>query len=800
MKKRIIQLVCLVLVLAVAFAAVPVSLKVNAAVAPKAMLAAGANHTIALKSDGTVWTWGRNDFGQLGINSTLSHKSLPTQVTGFLGSAQSIACGYSHSVILRIDGTVWTWGRNDFAQLGDGTHVAKPFPIRVPDLSNIKAVTAGTFHTTILKSDGTVWSWGWNNHGQLGDGSSISRDYPVKAQNLTDVKAIAASSYFTAALKNDGTVWTWGQNELGQLGDGTTVNKFSPTQVKVNGVPLNNIQAIAAGGAHMFAVKNDGTVWAWGGNAYGQLGIGTTTDSLFPVQIPSLSNVQEIASGGHAIALENNGMILTWGSSGFGQLGFGTIGALDAYEPSPKQVTALSNLQAITAGGLHSAAIKQDGTVWGWGYNEYGQVGNGETTPIRDSVPKKVKDSTGTGDFNVYGIAPTSVTLNYDTGSVLIGKSLTLTAMVLPTNATHKAVTWTSSNESIASVSDDGKVTAKAPGIAIITGKTINGLTDTCTVTAVEILPTSIILTPAEKTLSVGESFSIMAKLLPGTATNRRVTWSSSKTSVASVDSSGKVTAHSKGTATITAETVNGKKDTCVVTVNEVQPTSVTLNSTAKDLIVGKSFTITPTVSPSNTTNKTVTWSSSKTSVASVSSAGKVTAKAPGTATITAKTVNGKTATCKVTVHQYVSLRIGYTKAIQNGVETTIDNAGTKPILIDGRTMLPLRFVGEKMGATVNYVNSSTPITVIYGAKTVKITLGGKKMTVTENGVTKTISLDVPAQMKGGKTYIPLRAIGEALGFDVYYDSNTKIIIVNNPLMTSAIKTARLNEAKDYIK
>jgi len=188
-------------------------------------------------------------------------------------------------------------------------------------------------------------------------------------------------------------------------------------------------------------------------------------------------------------------------------------------------------------------------------------------------------------------------------------------------------------------------------------------------------------------------------------------------------------------------------------------------------------------------------------------SGGKVTTKGAGTATITAKTVNGKTATCKVTVTQqgsqpsptYVSLRIWHNRAIYNGKQTTIDNVGTRPFKIDGRAMLPIRFVSEKMGAKVTYKDDKTPIKIVYGAKTVTFLLGGKTMTVTENGNSKTVTLDVVAQKRDGKTFIPLRAIGEALGFDVYYEAKEEYILVANPKMDAATRNARLEEARKYI-
>jgi|GEM_PF-6767424 len=215
----------------------------------------------------------------------------------------------------------------------------------------------------------------------------------------------------------------------------------------------------------------------------------------------------------------------------------------------------------------------------------------------------------------------------------------------------------------------------------------------------------------------------------------------------------------------------------------------------ALDMIIGGTQTLAV-----NVPNPPVTWSSSNTKVAKVDKNGKVTAVGTGKATIKA-TSDGKTAgTSAVTVHQYVTMRLGKTIAIQNGKKTSIDNIGTKPFLISGRTMLPLRFVGEKMGGKVLYKSDSQPITLTYGNTKVEFRLGNKQMKVTTGSSSKTITLDVAAQKVGAKTYIPLRAIGQALGFDVYYEAGTEYIVVNNPKMTPAVRDARLAEARKVIK
>ena len=254
-------------------------------------------------------------------------------------------------------------------------------------------------------------------------------------------------------------------------------------------------------------------------------------------------------------------------------------------------------------------------------------------------------------------VAVTSVSLNKTSLSLTVGNASTLTATVYPTNATNKNVSWSSSNTSVATVSSSGLVTAKAAGNATITVKTEDGnKTATCAVTVSQstVSVTSVAVSPTSLSLNVGETSTLTATVYPSNATNKSVSWTSSNSTVASVDNSGVVTARATGSATITVKTLDGNKTaTCSVTVSQssVAVTSVSLNKTSLNLTVGNTSTLTATVYPSNATNKNVTWSSSNTSAATVSSSGLVTAKAAGSATITVKTVDGnKTATCSVTV------------------------------------------------------------------------------------------------------------------------------------------------------
>jgi len=332
-------------------------------------IGAGVSHTVALKTGGTVWNWGDNLYRQLGI-AGINQRLTPLQVPDLAGIT-AIAAGYVNTVALKSDGTVWNWGNNSNGQLGCGSYFAYASPVQVSGLTAVTAIAGGWYHTVARKNDGTVWAWGRNEYGQLGDGTSgTDRITPVQVSGLTGVAAISAGESYTVALKNDGTVWAWGENYYGKLGDGTsTNNRLTPVQVS----GLTGITAIAASVQHTVALKNDGTVWTWGGNYYGQLGDGSTTTRLTPVQVSELTGVTAIASGvSHTVALKNDGTVWAWGYNNYGQLGYGST----TTRLTPVQVTGLTGVTAIASGYYHTVALKNDGTVLAWGYNGYGQLGD----------------------------------------------------------------------------------------------------------------------------------------------------------------------------------------------------------------------------------------------------------------------------------------------------------------------------------------------------------------------------------------------------------------------------------------
>ncbi len=338
---------------------------------------AGSIHSVFLKNDGTVWAWGSNNYGQLGDGTTAERH---TPVSGLTGVTEiSVGSGSVHSLALKSDSTVWAWGYNYYGQLGDGTIIERHTPVPVSGLTDVITIAAGSHHSLAVKSDGTVWAWGSNQFGKLGNGTIIDSSTPVQVSDLTGVTAVAADLFHSLALKSDGTVWAWGSN-FGRLGDGTTTERHTPVQV----IGLTAVTAIAVGMNHSLALKSDGTVWAWGSNANGQLGDGTTTQSLTPVQVIGLTtDVIAIAAGSyHSLALKSDGTVWAWGSNTNGQLGDNTI----IERHTPVQVSNLTGVTAIAGGYYHSLASKSDGTVWAWGSNASGQLGDGTITESHTPV------------------------------------------------------------------------------------------------------------------------------------------------------------------------------------------------------------------------------------------------------------------------------------------------------------------------------------------------------------------------------------------------------------------------------
>ncbi len=345
-------------------------------------IAAGLTHSLFLCNGATGMSCGNNLSGNLG-DGTTTNKLTPIEVSS-ISNITAISAGAGHSIFLKNDSTVWTCGGNYYGALGDGTYVDKSNPIQVASLSGIIAISAGCNHSLFLKNDGTVWACGYNNYGQLGDGTTTTTiPLPIQLSYLNGITAISAGYEHSLFLKNDGTVWACGTNSSGELGDGTTFDKLIPVQVN----SLSGIIAITAGDDCSFFLKNDGTVWACGNSGSGELGIGSSSNIYItiPVQVNSLSGITAISNNNaHTIFLKNDGSVWACGRNNYGTLGDGTT----INKSTPVQVNSLSGIIGIAAGAEFSLFLKNDGTAWACGINGYGQLGDG--TNVNKSVPVQV--------------------------------------------------------------------------------------------------------------------------------------------------------------------------------------------------------------------------------------------------------------------------------------------------------------------------------------------------------------------------------------------------------------------------
>ena len=358
----------------------------------------GARGTIILKSDGTVWTWGANFNGKLGIGDTNPVRSVvPVEVhgagnVGYLNSVKLIMGCEFHNVAVKPDGTVWCWGWNGIGQLGNGTTNDSWTPTQtgltaIPPLTSVVKLGGRPYFTLAVKSDGTIWAWGMNQFGQMGNGTvSPFTNVPVMVSNswpggaINGPLQVTCGYQFGAALATNGTVWTWGSGSHGELGNGTTTPSYYPARV----AGLTNITAISAGWYHILALRADGTVWDWGNNSNGELGDGNSLNGLSPVQVLNVSNIVSVSGGdAHSTALAADGTIWKWGVNDVGELGNGTTN--NAPNPAPAKIltdtfgNGFSNIVMASARDYHNIAVKADGSVWMWGANDRGQCGNGTT-------------------------------------------------------------------------------------------------------------------------------------------------------------------------------------------------------------------------------------------------------------------------------------------------------------------------------------------------------------------------------------------------------------------------------------
>jgi alpha-tubulin suppressor-like RCC1 family protein len=356
-------------------------------------IAAGHHHSLALDADGKLWAWGLDSSGQIGNGSATANVTSPEKIS--YATYGAISAGWNHSLSLDAGGNLWAWGHDDHGQLGNGSASAADIttPTRVSSGTTYTAIAAGSTHSLALDSNGNVWAWGWDVYGQLGNGNASAADVTAPAQITTGTTytAITAGAIHSLAIDSDGNLWAWGWGGAGRVGNGaTTGNVTTPTQVSTG----TTYTAIAAGHTHSLAIDSDGELWAWGYDGNGQLGNGSTSidDITTPTQLSTGTTWTEITAGNnYSLALDAGGNIWAWGAASYGQLG---NGASAGNITTPLQVSTGTVYTTVAAGTYHSLALDAGGNMWAWGYDDYGQVGNGSASAANVTVPEQT--STGT--------------------------------------------------------------------------------------------------------------------------------------------------------------------------------------------------------------------------------------------------------------------------------------------------------------------------------------------------------------------------------------------------------------------
>jgi uncharacterized repeat protein (TIGR02543 family) len=398
-------------------------------------LSLGSAHSAALTSLGRVYTWGNNLYGRLG-DGTTTQRNTPVEITSQFGlnegeSISSICLGGLHSSAISSSGRVLMWGHNDYGEIGDGTVINRLAPVDITSQfslgvdETIISMSLAYSHSSAISSLGKVFTWGNNAFGRLGDGTEVNKSLPTEITSnfyLSEgdtIVHIYISGASSAALSSFGSVFTWGYNVYGKLGDGTEVKKSLPTEITSNfGLSVGEtITNISIGENHSSAISSLNRVFMWGGNAHGQLGDGTTTPRLTPIEITnkfgleSGENIDRVVSGvNHSIALSSFNRVFSWGNNEYGGLGDGTT----IQRNSPTDITEEFTLGAeeiinnIYIGNRFSSALSSEGSLFIWGYNSSGQLGDGTTTSR--STPAAISSP-----------VPTSVhleTINYASGLV----------------------------------------------------------------------------------------------------------------------------------------------------------------------------------------------------------------------------------------------------------------------------------------------------------------------------------------------------------------------------------------------
>lgn len=391
-------------------------------------ISTGGIHTIGIRDGGTLWSWGRNNSGQLGTGQNSSTINLTPKQIGTESNWSKISAGNAHNLAVKSDGTLWAWGRNSDGQIGIGSNASSfNTPQQIGTDTDWASISAGDEFSLAIKTNGTLWAWGDNFFGQLGDTSTDDRNTPVQIGLATNWAIVSAGTQHALGLKTNGELWAWGTNNTARFSSTLPAFSYTPIQMGTD----TDWSKVVAARDHGVALKTNGTFWTWGSNATGQLGDGTTVDKPSPINIASLNGALKIAKGHqHTLVIKSDGTIWSWGGNATGQLGIGTP-LMPAPSPtlSPTQENTLNNTWVyIDSKITHTAAIRSDGSLYTWGANLWGQLGDNsqvsKSSPILISCPTLATDDFDTAEIISVYPNPASATVSIRTGQNFLFSSV----------------------------------------------------------------------------------------------------------------------------------------------------------------------------------------------------------------------------------------------------------------------------------------------------------------------------------------------------------------------------------------
>lgn len=537
-------------------------------------VSAGYKYTIALKSDGTLWSWGSNSAGQLGDGTYVS-RNIPVQV-GTVNTWKNVCASEDadHANAIQTNGTLWGWGSNGFGQQGNGTVNPVMVPTQIGTDMDWKMVDGTRLSTIALKINGTLWAWGGRF---LGNGNLSQSLVPIQVGTDTDWKTISVGRDHILAVKNNGSLWSWGSNICNQLGDGTSNDRLVPIQIGTD----TDWQIANAAWYHSSAQKINGTLWTWGSNSDGEIGDGTLIYRSTPTLVTAVNNFQMVSLGMHfTMGVRTNGTLWAWGLNIFGELGNGS--SSNIYTPA--QSGNVTNWDMVDGGYDHTAGIKTDGTLWTWGSNMEGQMGTGNywSNPGGSNVPKEV-------------FSPNVITANATNTNVCSGTSVALTA-----TGTATFYTWAGGVVNGASFIPSSTV------IYTVTGYDIIGCSNTSTVEIV-VNPITTVTANATSTLvclgsgigtmligSGGSFYTWSGTVLDGVAFTPQATGTYSVTDASGCSNTATIAISVSSTPTITGVST---QTSCVAnTPMVITPSGASTYTLLPDNLTGTSFTVYPWV------------------------------------------------------------------------------------------------------------------------------------------------------------------------------------------------------------